>query len=167
MVSSNTDSLIFRESMMKSTKSYWMLALFLVLVGAVAMTGVQFRPGGWYLMLEKPFWTPPSWVFPPVWTVLYVMIAVAGWLTYAGHDWRLKALWLLQLGLNALWSWLFFGLHRVDLGLIDIIALLFTIAAFVALAFRQDKRPAWWMLPYLLWVAYATTLNAAIYLMNG
>lgn len=152
---------------MAATKSYWMLAVFLLLVGAVAMTGVQFRPGEWYLMLEKPAWTPPSWLFPPVWTVLYVMIAVAGWLTFAGQDWRLKALWMVQLGLNALWSWLFFGLHRVDLGLLDILGLLLSIAAFVLLARRVDNKLAWWMLPYLLWVGYATTLNAAIYLMNA
>lgn len=152
---------------MSSMNSWRRLPLFLLLVAMVAMTGAQFRPGAWYQTLDKPFWTPPDWVFPVAWTLLYAMIAIAGWLTFAGNDRRLKALWGMQLALNALWSWLFFGLHRVDLGLIDIIALMIAITVFVGLALRQDRRLAWWMLPYLLWVGYASTLNAGIYLMNS
>lgn len=147
-------------------RSYPMLLLFLVLVGAVAMSGVHFQPGAWYAGLAKPFWTPPNWLFPPVWGLLYLMMAVAGWLIYAGRDARLKALWAVQLILNALWSWLFFGLHRTDLGLVDISALLVTIAAIVSIARRRQPAVAWLMAPYLIWVAYASTLNAAIHVLN-
>lgn len=148
------------------SRSFPKLFVFLILVGAVALSGVHFQPGAWYAGLHKPFWTPPDWLFPPVWTVLYLMMAVAGWLIYAGRDARLKWLWVMQLILNALWSWLFFGLHRTDLGLVDISALLITIAAIVSMAKGGLRPVAWLMTPYLVWVAYASTLNAAIHVMN-
>ena len=147
-------------------RSYPMLLVFLLLVGTVAASGVHFQPGAWYAGLDKPFWTPPNWLFPPVWSVLYLMMAVAGWLIHAGMDARLKWLWWMQLILNGLWSWLFFGLHRTDLGLVDISALLITIAAIVAMAKGRQRAVAWLMAPYLIWVAYASSLNAAIHVMN-
>jgi tryptophan-rich sensory protein len=147
-------------------RSYPMLLVFLILVGAVALSGVHFQPGLWYAGLNKPFWTPPDWLFPPVWSLLYLMMAVAGWLIYAGTDVRLKWLWAIQLVLNALWSWLFFGLHRTDLGLVDISALLIAIAAIVSIARSRQRAVAWLMAPYLLWVAYASSLNAAIHVLN-
>lgn len=142
------------------------LILFLLIVAAVAMSGVSFQPGAWYAGLAKPFWTPPDWLFPPVWTLLYIMIAVAGWLSFAGHDRRLQILWVMQLLFNALWSWLFFGEHWIAAGLIDILAMLACIAAIVRIAWRPQRAVAWLMLPYLAWVGYATTLNAAILLLN-
>ena len=149
---------------MSRRRSYPLLLICLALVGAVAMSGVHFQPGPWYAALHKPFWTPPNALFPPVWTALYLMMAVAGWLIFSGRDDVLKGLWIAQLGFNALWSWLFFGLHRTDLGLVDIAALLIAIAVIVV---RSRSRPvAWLMAPYLVWVAYASTLNAAIHVMN-
>ena len=148
------------------SRSYPMLLVFLILVGVVAMSGVHFQPGPWYAGLHKPFWTPPDWLFPPVWSVLYLMMAVAGWLIYASPDRRLKWLWGIQLMLNALWSWLFFGLHRTDLGLVDISALLICIAAIVVRSRSRQRPVAWLMAPYLIWVAYASTLNAAIHVLN-
>ena len=142
------------------------LLFFILLVAGVALSGVQFRPGAWYMALQKPFWTPPGWLFPPVWTVLYGMIAVAGWRIFAGTSRFLKALWLTQLVLNGLWSWLFFGMHQTGLGLIDICAMLAAIATMVAISRRIDRNSAWLLTPYLIWVGYATTLNLAIYLMN-
>ena len=151
---------------MPRNRSYFTLIVFIIVVAAVAMSGVHFQPGAWYAGLEKPWWTPPDWLFPPVWTVLYLMIAVAGWLIFSGRDGWLKALWAVQLGLNALWSWLFFGLHRTGLGLADMAALLACIATIVFLSRRRVKPASWLMGPYLLWVAYALSLNAAIYALN-
>jgi len=142
------------------------LLLFLLIVAAVAMSGVAFQPGAWYAGLTKPFWTPPNWLFPPVWTLLYIMIAIAGWLIFSMPDTRLRLLWVIQLGLNALWSWLFFGLHHFAAGLVDILALLVSIGAILLLSRPISKTVTWLMLPYFLWVAYASTLNAGILILN-
>ena len=143
--------------------------VFLVMAAAAALVGTQFRPGPWYVALQKPSWTPPNWLFAPVWTVLYVAIAVAGW-----SVWRSKAvsvtkpilIWLLQLMLNGLWSWLFFGLRRPDLALVDIFALLITIGWFIASAGKISRVAAWLFVPYALWVGFATALNFAIWQLN-
>jgi len=145
------------------------LLVFLAMVAAAALVGTQFGPGPWYVALQKPPWTPPGWLFAPVWTVLYVAIAVAGW-----SVWRSKAvsvtkpilIWLLQLMLNGLWSWLFFGLRRPDLALIDIIALLVTIGWFIASAGKISRVAAWLFVPYALWVGFATALNFSIWQLN-
>ena len=145
------------------------LIVFIALVAAAALVGVQFGPGPWYIALQKPSWTPPSWIFGPVWSVLYITIAVAGWLV-----WRSKAvsvtkpilLWLLQLILNGLWSWLFFGLHRPILALIDILGLLATICLFIASAGKISRIAAWLFVPYALWVGFATVLNFVIWQLN-
>jgi benzodiazapine receptor len=145
------------------------LLIFLAMVAVTALVGVQYGPGPWYIALQKPPWTPPDWIFGAVWTILYVAIAVAGWMV-----WRSKALsvtkpillWLLQLILNGLWSWLFFGLHRPDLALIDILALLVVICCFIAGAKKINHLAAWLFVPYALWVGYATVLNFSIWRLN-
>jgi tryptophan-rich sensory protein len=116
-------------------------------------------------MLSKPSWTPPNWAFPVAWTVLYLMIAIAGWLIWATpHEERslLLALWGGQLFLNAAWSYIFFGRKDIAVALLDIAALWGLIAAFIYLAWDVNQRAAWLFLPYLLWVSYAAALNAAI-----
>ena len=145
------------------------LTVFIAIVAAAALVGSQFGPGPWYIALQKPSWTPPNWLFGPVWSVLYIAIAVAGWLV-----WRSKAvsvtkpilLWLLQVILNGLWSWLFFGMRRPGLALIDIIALLLTICCFIATANGTSRVAAWLFVPYALWVGFATALNFAIWQLN-
>jgi benzodiazapine receptor len=145
------------------------LTVFIAMVAAAALVGSQFGPGPWYVALHKPLWTPPDWLFGPVWSVLYIAIAVAGW-----SVWRSKAvsvtkpilLWLLQVILNGLWSWLFFGLRRPELALIDIIALLITICCFIATASGTSRVAAWLFVPYALWVGFATALNFAIWQLN-
>ncbi|MDJ0958714.1 MAG: TspO/MBR family protein, partial [Arenicellales bacterium] len=106
---------------------------FVLLVSAVAATGAMFKPGAWYEALAKPAWTPPNWLFPVAWTLLYLMIAVAGWLVWRAVGFSgagtAFALYFLQLLLNAAWSWLFFGLHRMDLAFVDISVLWLAIAA--------------------------------------
>lgn len=147
------------------------LVLWLAVTFAAAALGSRFLPGPWYARLIKPPWTPPSWVFAPVWTALYILMAVAAWRVWkaAGFG-RARApllLFFLQLVLNAAWSWLFFGLQRIDLALLDIAVLLLTISATLRLFWTHDRPSAVLFAPYVLWVAYATTLNAAIWRLNG
>lgn len=139
----------------------------LVLVGAVGWFASQFRPGAWYAALDKPPWTPPDAVFGPVWGVLYVAIALAGWLIFA----RLKsglaqALWLAQLVLNGLWSWLFFGLHRPGLALADLMALVVCLVVLLAHLWPRQPASFWLLLPYALWTGYALSLNAGVVALN-
>ncbi|MFO1310502.1 MAG: TspO/MBR family protein [Burkholderiales bacterium] len=149
------------------------MASFLVFAAAVfaaAASGGLFRPDDWYKSLAKPSWNPPSWVFAPVWTVLYIGIAFAGWLVWhdAGESRNvLMALWVAQLLLNAAWSWLFFGRHRIDLALADVSAMAVVIAAFIAIASRSVPIAAWLFVPYLAWGSFALVLNATILKLNG
>ncbi|HSN68981.1 MAG TPA: TspO/MBR family protein [Thermoanaerobaculia bacterium] len=144
------------------------LLVFVALVAAAAVTGAQFQPGGWYASLAKPSWTPPNWLFGPVWTLLYIGIAVAGWLIWrkTGRIDRAIGVWIAQLVLNAVWSWLFFGMHRPDLALVDIVAMLILIALFIVLARRISPVASYLFVPYLVWVSYATALNFAIWRAN-
>lgn len=152
---------------MSSRRHYFSLLFFVLIVAAVAASGANFLPGAWYAQLHKPSWTPPNWVFPSVWSVLYVLIAITGWLIFSGDNRLLKVLWGVQLLLNGLWSWLFFGLHRTDLGLLDIVALLSSIAVLILVARQQRKTNLIRLMsPYLLWVACATALNAHIFIFN-
>src|SRR5579872_4792179 len=101
------------------------LAGFIIACFLAALTGAFFRPGEWYEQLKKPSWRPPNRLFAPVWTVLYLMIAIAGWLIwrkagFASARWAL-AVYGVQLVLNAVWTPLFFGLHRIELGVADIL----------------------------------------------
>jgi len=123
--------------------------------------------GGWYLTLNRPPGVPPNWVFPAVWTTLYVMVGTAAWLAWRRplHR-RALRLWGWQLLANALWTPAFFGLNSPILGLVVLAALLpliaLTLRAFVPL----DRRAAWLMLPYLLWSLYATYLNVGFLWLN-
>jgi tryptophan-rich sensory protein len=146
------------------------LIFWLGLCFAAAWAGSRFPPGAWYAGLVKPALTPPSWVFGPVWTLLYILMGVAAWMVWqrrgrAGVPLALT-LFLLQLGLNVLWSFLFFGLQQPGLALLDIIALWLAILASL-LAFRRLHRPAAGLLvPYLLWVSFAIYLNLQFWRLN-
>ncbi len=139
------------------------------LVAAIAATAAQFSPGHWYASLQKPAGTPPGWVFGPVWSVLYIMMAVAVWLVWKrpGQPPLLPiGIFILQLMANAAWSWLFFGLQRPGLAFMDIAVLWILIVACL-LAFRpHSKVAAWLMAPYLVWVTYAAYLNGALWILN-
>lgn len=139
----------------------------LAVLSAGILTGAGNMPGPWYATLEKPFFQPPSWLFAPVWTVLYVLIAVAGartWLA-APASGRMQ-IWFAQMALNFLWSPAFFGQQSPGLGLFVILPLLALIIIFIAASRRPDPPAAWLFAPYALWTAFATLLNAAILLMN-
>ncbi len=144
-------------------RSVPLLALFILIVFVVAAGGWFFKPGAWYAEIWKPAWTPPNWLFPVVWPVLYVLIAIAGWLIFSRPDTTgAKYLWGVQLVLNGIWTWIFFGLHDTMLALLDIVALLACIAAVMIVSYRKQRSVSWLFLPYLVWIAYAASLNGAI-----
>jgi len=143
------------------------LLVFLVLAYGAAFFGREFEPGVWYAGLAKSPLNPPNWVFAPVWTVLYACMAIsATWIWRARRSlWPLVP-WGIQLVLNALWSWLFFGLERVGWALVDMGALWIALFATV-LVFRGVSRAASnLLLPYLAWVTFAAWLNTSIWWMN-
>ncbi|CAN0653061.1 tryptophan-rich sensory protein [Nitratireductor aquimarinus] len=144
------------------------LPVFLLLVvGAGLAIGYITAPGPWYAALAKPAFNPPNWVFAPVWTILYVLIAVAGARTWqrARHGMAMR-LWWLQLVLNFAWSPAFFVLHQVGLALLIILLLAATITAFIAASWRSDRASALMFLPYAAWVFFAALLNGAILSLN-
>lgn len=151
-----------------STQRLASLSLLLVLVvGGGLAIGFLTAPGEWYAGLAKPTFNLPNWVFAPVWIVLYVLIAVAGWRSFERDrgSWPMK-LWWGQLALNFLWSPVFFAAYRIGLALIVILLLLAAILAFIAVAWRQDRAAAWLFAPYAAWVLFASVLNGAIWLLN-
>ncbi|MGM1062845.1 TspO/MBR family protein [Saccharothrix sp. Mg75] len=145
------------------------LAVFAVAVAATAVVGslAAVSSAERYQQLDTPAWAPPPWLFGPVWTVLYVMIAVSGWLFWKRHGttWEL-GLFAVQLALNAAWTPLFFAAERYALALVDIIALLVVIVALIVAFGRRHRPAALLLVPYLAWVAFATALNAAIIGLN-
>jgi len=146
-----------------------MISAFVIalLVIGTAASGAVFKPGPWYASLDKPGWTPPNWAFPVVWTILYVMIALAGWLIWqaAGFG-TLFVIWLVQLACNAAWSWLFFGLRRMDLALADICIMIVLILVFVVLALPVSVAAGLLFVPYAAWVVLAAALNRAVWRLN-
>ena len=143
---------------------------FLVACFLAAATGILFKPGAWYEGLNRPSWRPPNWLFAPVWTLLYAMMAVAGWLVWRSAGFGGGAgplsLFALQLALNALWTPVFFGLHRQDLGFAVIVALWLAIAATIVAFATISPAAAVLMVPYLAWVSFASVLNYTVWQMN-
>jgi tryptophan-rich sensory protein len=148
------------------------LVLFVLASFAAAAVGSQFLPGPWYAALEKPAWNPPAWVFGPVWTFLYLLIGVSAWLVWreeglAADGGRAMPLWVAQLVLNAAWSWIFFGLQRSGLALIEILLLWLAILATIWSFRRVSRTAALLLLPYLAWVSFAAVLNGALWRLNS
>jgi translocator protein len=159
-----------RNSMIPARR--WLsLAGWLLLCFAAASFGGLFLPGEWYASLKKPSWNPPGWLFGPVWTALYTMMAVAAWLVWQRGGFATQrgplTLFLVQLALNAAWTPLFFGLHRPGAAFAEIVLLWLAIVATI-IAFRRASRPATLLLvPYLAWVSFAAALNLALWRLNG
>ena len=144
------------------------LILFLALVvGGGLAIGYLTAPGEWYARLAKPGFTPPGWIFGPVWTALYFMIGIAGWRTWRTDrlGWPMK-LWWGQLVLNFLWPPIFFSAHQIGPALAVILLLFAATLAFAVTSWRQDRAAAWLFSPYAAWVAFAAALNAAIWVLN-
>jgi translocator protein len=164
-----------RQAPVGRTRSALALIGFLTACFAVAglgsvITTPQTIPGGWYGTLDKPFFSPPSWLFGPVWSILYFLIAVSGWLVWRqrGFSGARVAMLLFfgQLTLNFVWSAIFFGLQAPGLALVEIL-ILWGAILLTALVFRPLSRlAAVLLLPYLAWVTFAAVLNAAIWWLN-
>ncbi|MGL4198970.1 MAG: TspO/MBR family protein [Allorhizobium sp.] len=141
--------------------------IFIVIVMLAASSGAVFKPGEWYETLRKPDWTPPKWAFPVVWSILYVCIGYAGWLIWTIAGWSLPiALWGLQMVANALWSYFFFGIRRMDLALVDVAVLWLSVALFILAAWPVSTLASLLFVPYLVWVSAAATLNYSVRRLN-
>jgi translocator protein len=153
---------------------------FLVLIGLIAVcfaaagigaTATSSSVGTWYQTLAKPSWNPPSWIFGPVWTVLYLLMAIAAWLVWLKAGWdnaRAAITWFaLQLVLNVLWSFLFFGLHLPGWAFVEIIFLWAAILITTVLFCRQSVTAAALLIPYLAWTAFAAVLNFTLWKLNA
>jgi tryptophan-rich sensory protein len=149
---------------------YASLAAFLLIVVTAAAISGQFSAGQWYQVLQKPDWTPPNWVFGPVWSVIYLLMALAAWKVWLTQQlMRAGALawWLILLVLNVAWSWLFFELNRIGWSLLEL-SVLMAVAVMCIQSFRFLSIPAAWMLlPYLAWLGFLWVFNLAVWMMNG
>jgi len=152
-------------------KSALALFGFFAATFAAAGTGALFSPGAWYEALNKPSWTPPNIVFPLVWTSLYILMALAAWNVWRRGGWRARALplalFLIQLVFNAAWSWLFFGQHRIDLALLDLIVLWVLVAATAIAFWKASALSGALLVPYLAWASFAGALNYSIWRLNS
>jgi tryptophan-rich sensory protein len=144
-----------------------LIGFLAIVIGGGLAIGFLTAPGDWYEGLAKASLNPPAWLFAPVWTVLYVLIAVAGWRVWQRDrsGWPMK-LWWAQFLLNLLWTPVFFAAHQIALALVIILVLLAAILAFVVMVWRQDRVAALLFVPYAAWVAFASVLNAAIFALN-
>jgi len=151
-----------------ASNKFTSLALFLIAVvgGGMAM-GFFSAPGEWYAALTKPSFNPPNWVFGPVWTILYVFIAIAGWRTWQrDRSGQGMKVWFVQMGLNFLWSPLFFTAHLLSVALIVIVMMFVAIASFITSTWSRDRIASLLFVPYLLWVSFASVLNASLLMLN-
>ena len=148
------------------------LVLWIAVAFVPSAMSVFVQPGAWYAGLERPAWTPPSWVFGPVWTVLYLLMGIAAWrvwLTGGFEDRRSRValmVFLVHLLFNAAWTWLFFGRHMIEAAAVEIMILWIMIAVLTVLFWRRDCIAGGLLVPYVLWVAYATTLNIGFAVLN-
>ena len=145
----------------------WLVGTFAAgSVGAIASA----RAATFYGQLSQPAWAPPAWLFGPAWSALYLLMAVAAWLVWRQHGFRgaRTALWLfiVQLLANALWTWLFFVLHRGALSLAEIAVLWLLIAATIAAFWPLQRLAALLLVPYLAWVSFASALTLSLWQLN-
>ncbi|HXG35203.1 MAG TPA: TspO/MBR family protein [Bryobacteraceae bacterium] len=148
----------------------WLIIWIAVSMAAGAV-GSRFPPGEWYASLKKPNWNPPNSVFGPVWTALYVLMGMAAWIVWrrAGFARAPLAfgLFFVQLFLNALWPFLFFGVRQPGLALVEIVVLWLVILATMVSFWRVSVAAGMLLLPYLCWVAFATALNYQLWRLNS
>jgi benzodiazapine receptor len=146
----------------------WLLVSF---IAAVIGGAASFQASAFYARLVRPEWAPPSWLFGPVWTVLYAVMGIAAWLVWRVGGFRAAkpalALFLVQLVLNALWSWLFFGWHLGALAFTDIVLLWVLIIATQIAFWRISPLAGALLVPYLLWVSFAVALNYSVGQLNA
>jgi len=145
----------------------WLVVSF---VAAAIGGAASVQAGPFYTQLVRPGWAPPPSIFGPVWTVLYALMAVSAWLVWRTGGFRAArfalTLFLVQLALNSLWSWLFFGWHRGAWAFADIVALWALVVATVIAFWRISPLAGALLVPYLMWVSFASALNAAVWQLN-
>jgi len=150
-----------------------LLAFVVTVLGVASLSGLSVARAGpdWYEALSKPSWTPPAWLFGPVWTVLYLMMAAAAWLVWRRHGLVGAAvplgLFAVQLALNAAWSPVFFGLHEIGWGFAVIVGLWVAVLATMLAFWRVAPAAGWLLVPYQLWITFAGALNLAIWRLNA
>lgn len=147
------------------------LAIWIAISYLPAWFGAQFSSGQWYDTLVKPDWSPPAWVFGPVWTVLYLLMGVAAWLVWKRAGFAKArialALFLVQLAFNAAWSWIFFGLRQPGAAFAEIMLLWLLILATLTAFWRHHRLAGSLLLPYWAWVSFAALLNFAVWRLNS
>ena len=149
------------------SKAFSLIVFILAVVLTGMLIGGATLPGEWYASLNKPSFTPPNWIFAPVWTVLYIVIAIAGWRCWVrDRNSTAMKLWFVQMALNFLWSPVFFGAERPGWALVVVIAALAAVVAFIAAAWNKDRLAAVLFLPYAAWTAFATALTAGVVTLN-
>jgi len=161
-----------QENMSVLRQVLGLILIILICFGVVWIGSSATMPSipNWYASLRKPSWTPPNWLFSPVWTFLYLSMAVAAWLVWRRVGLLGAALPLalfgIQLGLNLAWSIIFFGLKNIGLAMVDIVLLWLAIAATTFAFWRVSVLAGWLFVPYLAWVTFAAVLNFSIWNMN-
>ncbi|OLY93361.1 TspO and MBR related proteins [Cnuella takakiae] len=156
-------------------KNWVKLLISLALPQIAGISGALFTvtgEGSWYRQINRPSWNPPGWVFGPVWTLLYILMGIAFYLVWKNNSAdRLKkpamTFWIIQLVLNFFWTLIFFGAHETGWATLEIIVLWIFILLTILAFFRINKTAGWLMVPYLLWVSFATALTATIWQMNS
>ena len=151
-------------------QSWLSLIPFVIACGAAAVSGAVYPPGNWYRRLDLPRWTPPDWSFGVIWTVLYILIAWAGWRVGLraprGEAALPLGLWACQIALNTVWTPIFFGLRRPDAAVPVVVLLWLSVAAMLGSFLAIDALAGLAMIPYLLWVSVAAVLNIAVWRRN-
>jgi tryptophan-rich sensory protein len=143
------------------------LAFIALTLGGGMLVGLMFKPGSWYAALEKPIFNPPNWVFAPAWTVLYILIGLAGARVFIHPaPSAARTLWSALLALNFIWTPVFFGLHWPGVALSILTLMLTGIITFILLCWSRNRTASWLFVPYAAWIAYAFALNTAIVVLN-
>jgi tryptophan-rich sensory protein len=147
---------------------FWLLfCIFFAACLAAGVTGGLFAPGPWYRSLSKPWFTPPDWVFPVTWMVLYVCMATAGARVAMGDGNGVAlAFWSLQIAFNGLWTPVFFGLKNIRMGMVIVSLLWLSVLGAILAMWQVDLIAALLFVPYLIWVSIAAALNAGVWRLN-
>ncbi len=144
------------------------LALWILVSMSAGFIGSRFPPGEWYEGINKPSWNPPGWIFGPVWTLLYILMGIAAWMVWKERGFSIPVyIFLGQLVLNTLWSYLFFGLNRPDLAFFEIAVLWILILCTMILFWKVRTTAGVLFIPYLLWVSFASVLNYTLWRLNS
>ena len=154
------------------TKNKYLSLFLILLISSIAsaiggFTTTSFKEP-WYSQIILPSFNPPSWVFPPVWTTLYIMMSIAIWKIWIkSFDLKILKLYFIHLFFNSTWSIVFFGFHQISLALINLVVILFFIILLMRKYLSRDKVSFYLMIPYLLWTGYAFILNTSIFIINN